>query len=187
MLDATGLIDSSPVIDVGSGAFLNASAKTNGLTLRSIQTLKGLGTVVGTILAEAGSHIAPGEGVGTLAFANNLTLNDGTLLDYELGAVGNSDKIAMSGSTLTLNGQDFSDFTFSALSGFGEGTYTLIDAGTISGSLGSNLSGPIVGNYTGTLSIAGGDLVLTVVPEPCTLALLFAGGLGLLAWAGRRR
>ena len=42
----------------------------------------------------------------------------------------------MSSSTLYLNGQNFSDFNFTALSGFGMGIYTLIDAGTISGNLG---------------------------------------------------
>jgi hypothetical protein len=139
-------------------------------------------------VAAAGSHIKPGDGVGTLTIGGNLTLSDGALLDYELGSVANSDLILMTGSTLYLNGQDFSDFNFTLLGGFWAGTYTLIDAKTISGSLSTeNLSGTLGDHCTGTLSVVGNDLVLTVVPEPGTLVLLMVAGVGLLAWAWRRR
>jgi hypothetical protein len=94
-----------------------------------------------------------------------------------------SDKISMSFSTLYLNGQDFSDFNFTALSGFGNGTYTLIDAGTISGSLGSYLTGNI-GAYSATLSTSGSDIVLTVVPEPGTWVLLAIACVGF--FVGKR-
>jgi hypothetical protein len=176
------------LIDVSAGAKFNVSAKTGGFALGSSQVLTGAGTVTGGVLASSGSHIQPGDGVGKLTLTGSLTLNDGALLNYELGAPASSDLISMTSSTLYVNGQDFSDFSFTPLSGFGVGTYTLIDANATSGSLGSNLTG-IIGGYRGTLGIVGGDLVLTttVVPEPGTLALLFAAGLGLLARARRRR
>ena len=77
-----------------------------------------------------------------------------------------SDRIALPSSTLTLTGQQFSDFDFNAESGFGgTGTYTLIDADSIQGSLGSDLTG-MIGNYPASLSTSGGNLVLTVaVPK----------------------
>ena len=62
----------------------------------------------------------------------------------------------------------------------------LIDAGSVSGLLGASPTGTIDG-LSATLSVSGSDLVLTVVPEPGTLALLAAGLLGLLAYAWRKR
>ena len=64
-------------------------------------------------------------------------------------------------SHLVLNGQQFSDFNFTPLDGFGLGTYTLIDAGSISGSLGANTSGMIDGDPA-TLAVQGNNLVLKV-------------------------
>jgi fibronectin-binding autotransporter adhesin len=169
-LTSTGSIDSSPIIDVMSGATFDVSAKSS-FSLGGTQTLMGGGNVT----AAAGSHIAPGDSAGTLTISGNLTLNDGALLDFELASsTSASDKISMISSTLYLNGLDFSDFTFTALNGFGKGTYTLIDAKTISGSLGSNLTGTIDG-FTATLSTYNNDLILTVVPEPGTWMLLATG------------
>jgi hypothetical protein len=59
------------------------------------------------------------------------------------------------------------------------GAYTLIDAGSMGGGLGANTSGTIDG-LPASLAISGNDLVLTVVPEAGTLALLGANAIGLL-------
>jgi hypothetical protein len=107
------------------------------------------------------------------------------ILDFELGDVFASDKSPCL-PTLFLNGQDFADFHFNLLDGFGMGLYTLIDAGTISGLLGSNLSGNI-GSYTASLAVSGNDLVLNVVPEPSGLAMLIAAVLGLGVYCNRRK
>jgi hypothetical protein len=84
----------------------------------------------------------------------------------------------------------FSDFTFSGVAGLESGTYTLFDTNTpIIGTLdGTNLSGPFAIGLFGTLGFAdgGNDLVLTVVPEPGSAALLF-GSLGMLAGLRFRR
>ena len=178
-LASTGTIASTSIIDVEKDGIFDVSAKNSsgGFKLGAAQTLKGSGKVLGNINALAGSHIAPGDSAGVLNVAGNLTLTDGAILDFELGDVFASDKISMPTSTLFLNGQDFADFHFTQLDGFGMGMYTLIDAGTISGLLGSNLSGNI-GSYTASLAVSGNDLVLNVVPEPSSLAMLIAAVLG---------
>jgi hypothetical protein len=108
-------------------------------------------------------------------------LLSGAVMDYELNTPLNSDEVSMPGGLLALGGQQFSDFNFMPLAGFGPGTYTLIDAGSISGTLGGTTSG-FFGGYSATLAInaQSHDLVLTVVPEPGTLALL-AAAIGLVA------
>jgi hypothetical protein len=89
-------------------------------------------------------------------------------------------------SLLRLSGQQFSDFNFTPLGGFGPGTYLLIDAGSVNGSLGAGTSGTING-LPASLAVQGNDLVLTVVPEPGTLALLVVGAIGALSYAWLRR
>jgi autotransporter-associated beta strand protein len=181
-LTSTGAIGSTTIIDVqGSGIFnVNAKNAGGGYNLSGLQTLTGSGHVIGNLLATPGSHIAPGDSVGVLTIVGNLTLKDGALMDFELGDILASDKIFLP-YYLYLNGQDFSDFNFTTLDGFGLGTYKLIDAGMISGSLGGNLSGNI-GRYAASLSVSGNDLVLNVVPEPGIWLLLATASIAIFAY-----
>jgi autotransporter-associated beta strand protein len=167
-LNITGSISSSSLVMVNSSGIL-----------------AGTGTV-GPVMVNSGGHLSPGNSAGTLKIAGNLTINDGALLDFDLASTSASDKISMSSYTLYLNNQDFYDFTFTALSGFGNGTYTLIDAKTISGNLGSNLTGNI-GNYSATLSTYNNDLILTVVPEPGTWLLLASTCMAIFVGKRMRR
>ena len=105
-------------------------------------------------------------------------------MDYELDTPSTSDMIHA--GTLTLNGQQFSDFNFTWSANFGQGIYPLIAFGSTSGSLGANTSGTIDG-FPATLAVQGNDLVVNVVPEPSTAALLGAGVAGLFGWVWRRR
>ena len=110
-------------------------------------------------------------------------------MDYDLDGVSTDDEIAMPSGSLTFSGQQFSNFGFTWTNGFGQGTYTLVNAQSISG-LGSNLSGSIDG-LPATLSVQGSgnnqDLVLNVTPEPSTFTLLGVGATGLMAYVWRRR
>ena len=81
---------------------------------------------------------------------------------------------------------ELNDFGFSNSGGFGAGTFTLFYGSTpIVGSLGSNVSGTVLGlNATLSKADGGNDLVLVVVPEPAT-AMLFL--VGMSAFAARRK
>lgn len=139
----------------------------------------------------SGARLSPGNNgydalpdVDTLAFAfvnanGRLKLNAGSLFTFDLAAIGDSDLILLTAGTLELNGQQFSDFTFNALTGFGAGTYTLFDSVNTTGSLGANLTGTIAG-LDATLSLDGHDVILTVIPEPASIVLAGLGGLMML-------
>jgi hypothetical protein len=92
----------------------------------------------------------------------------------------------MPSSTLVMNGLQFSDFSFMPQDGFGPGTYTLIAASSIRGSLGDNVSGNVNG-FDASISTDGGNLLLTVVPEPASFVLLGIGAAGLLGYSWQRR
>ena len=62
-----------------------------------------------------------------MCLSGDLSLEAGAVIDFELDTPWTSDEISMSGNLL-LDGQQFSDFNFTPLVGFGPGTYTLIGA-----------------------------------------------------------
>ncbi len=143
----------------------------------------------GARLSPGNNGYAPLADVDMLSFAfvnsnGRLKLNAGSLFTFDLAGVGASDMIDVTAGGLELNGQQFNDFTFNALSGFGEGTYTLFQSVNTTGLLGANLTGTISG-YDAALSLSGNNVILTVsaIPEPASLALL---GLGGLLIVGRR-
>ena len=119
---------SSSSIDVGAGATYDVSAVNGGYYLDDGQTLSGTGTVKGDTTVSAGGILSPGDvpgAVGTLSFNASLLLDAGTILDFDLAGPSASDLISLPSSTLTLDGQQFSDFDFNAESGFKQGSYTL--------------------------------------------------------------
>jgi hypothetical protein len=167
-------------LHVGSKAQVNVS--NDGLG----GLVTGTGTLAGIVHVLSGGRLAPGllpGSLGTLTFTSLLTLDDGALFTFDLATPGSSDLVT-AGGAVALNNTEFGDFTFNPLAGFDDGVYTLFTAPSLVGSLGSNISGPI-GARTGTLSVSGNSLILTVVPEPAG-ASLFVLGLGVLALRRRR-
>lgn len=173
---------------------------TSSVQVAAGATLSGNGSIAtanGNVLLAAGAKLEPGTAAGTLS----LFLGTGTLdlagavgsdasaaLLFELGAIGSSDRVLLSSGQLSIGtgGLEFDDFVFATLAGFGPGTYTLFDSSSpISGTLGLDLTGTIAG-LGATLGTAdsGRDVVLTVVPEPSSVAMMLGG---ILVLARRRR
>ena len=127
-LGASGSISNSSGIDVKSGAFLVTSGLSGGgLTLVGSQSLKGAGTITGSISAGSGNTIIPGDSVGTLTLSGDLTLSGGSTLQYELSSnpLGSNDKIVV-GGVLAAAGNTL--VNVSAVNGsLGSGSYRLID------------------------------------------------------------
>lgn len=156
----------------------------------TITTVHGAG-----ISLQSGAKLSPGNSAGVLTADLGTGVFDlsgavgganvGALV-FELGTT--SDMVLLTSGTLNIGAGilEFEDFDFTALSGFGPGSYTLFDtSSTIAGSLGSSLSGT-VGGYSATVAISGNDLVLNVVPEPAGV-LLCGLGLAAVLWRSRRR
>lgn len=156
------------------------------------------------VVVQNGGGLSAGGAVGSvgaLTFSfddgGSLILDDGTLnLVFDLGADTTGgvsyDQVRVIDGTLNIGAGllDFNDFTFNALAGFGEGTYTLFEltGSTLSGELGSELAG-IVGDYIATLGTSGDNIILsvTVIPEPRQVALMFAVAVLLVTVVRRRR
>ncbi len=138
----------------------------NGLSILSNATLTGVGTIVGNVTLANGATLSPGSGVGTLALGNNLIVNNGAVLQYDLGA---SSDLTVVGGNLTLGGT----LNVNNAGGFGVGTYTLF---TYSGGLTYNGvaigTTPIAGLYyaidTGTVGQVNLDVSYTAPAGPIT-------------------
>jgi T5SS/PEP-CTERM-associated repeat protein/autotransporter-associated beta strand protein len=186
-LTANSSYTGSTIISAGTLLVNGSIAAASPVTVQQGSTLGGGGSV-GAVTVESGGRIAPGDllgSVGTMTINGELLLNPGAILDFDLAALGASDLIAMPASTLTLTGQQFSDFSFTAQNGFGPGTYTLVAASLIQGSLDCNACG-IIDGFNASISINGRNLVLTVVPEPSIFLLLTIGAIGCLGYVWHR-
>jgi autotransporter-associated beta strand protein len=119
--------------------------------------LGGYGTVTGNVSVASGAHLAPGSGsaFGTLTVGGNLSLDQGSELDFAFGApganfttAGMGDSVNVGGN-LTLNG---TALNVSDAGGFGPGLYNLF-------------------SYGGTLTQTNGGITLGTVPAGDTLAI----------------
>ena len=185
-LTLIGTLSGTTGIDVQTSAVFDVSGVVGGYTLGATQLLKGTGTVVGAGTTTIAGKISPGASPGTLTFA----LGGGTLdvtpavtpsasaaLIFELGT--SSDRVVLNAGSLNIGTGvlEFNDFLFTDSGGLAETDYVLFDGtSAIAGSLGAGVSGAI-GAFTGELQFAdgGNDLILHVVPEPGSVALLVLG------------
>ncbi|HSI08342.1 MAG TPA: autotransporter-associated beta strand repeat-containing protein [Rariglobus sp.] len=190
-LDKVNTYTGATTVNAGT-LLVNGSLASSAVTVASGATLGGSGTIGGHATFASGAHLAPGNLPGTITFTGGLTLNDGTILDLQLGTI--SDKIVVSGGTLTGPFSGTITVNLSDSGGFVAGTYTLIDAtGATLTSIGATSLelGTTIAGYDFTFT-QNGDLfqltaIASAVPEPSTCAAL-AGvcALGLAAWRRRR-
>lgn len=188
LLSGGGTIEGTSHLHLANGTTFGISGITPaGYTFSESQTVSGLGTITtgGKNLTINGT-ISPGNSPGMLSLslgAGTLDLGADVNLVFELGTV--SDLVNLTTGTLDIGAGTlgFDNFSFSALSGFGAGEYTLFQTTeTIQGSLGTNVSG-LIGGFTATIGFdeTNTNLILSVIPEPNTVALLLLGGLYLVS------
>ena len=177
----------SGAVNVQSGGALggNGTIQTSGITSGAAVTIASGGALNQSVVSAGLGHSTLTLDLHNTGSTTSVDLLQGAKFAFNLGASGVSDEVIVTGGTLNLNSQNFSDFTFTTLSGFtGVGTYDLIStdgSGDILGSLGAT-TGTIDG-YNATLSVFNSqDLVLTVeaAPEPSAWALGLVG-FGVLA------
>ena len=151
-------------------------------------TLGGDGRIGGSVIVNASGRVAPGSttgSAGTLAIGGGLNVSalaSGTgKLVFELSTPTASDRLTVGGAlTIGSSVLGIDDFTFTALSGLTAGTYMLITATSISGSLDATKLTGTFGNFTATLSLTGNDLELTLV-HPFTTWQTLNGTSGTIA------
>lgn len=178
ILGGTGTINLSAInsgVTLGSGAKLSAGG-SGGSSVESLTFSLGTG-VLNTSAAVGGAN------TGAFVFELGSNATPGSTYDQILLTSGTLDI----GTSLL----EATDFSFTTLAGFGSGVYVLFDAASaISGTLGANTTVDLGNGYTGTLSLSDSNtnLILTVVPEPQTAALVcLAFGMTFLLVTRRRR
>jgi autotransporter-associated beta strand protein len=175
-LSGSAAIPNTPVIDVTTNATFDVSAVTGGFILGTTagnQTLQGSGTVKGNVATTGLASLAPGDGVGTLTFLNNLSLAAGVTNYFELTnslaiGGGTNDLIVVAGD-LTLSSNVIA-ITVLGSDPLGSGTYRLFNyAGAKTGSLNSTpvfLSGAPEPGGTATIDDSVTNQVNLVIVVP---------------------
>jgi len=150
---------------VNGGALIINSQSGSGtgsgtVTVNSGATLGGNGIIGGQVSLTAGATLAPGSnGFGTLTITNSLGLNNGSTLDFQLGAGGS--QVAVTGD-LTLAGT----LNLNATAGFGPGTYPLFTyGGALSVATMTIGTAPAGYTYTVDTSVAGKVNVIVTAPH----------------------
>jgi autotransporter-associated beta strand protein len=163
-------------VQVNSGAIMGGSGTIGGAT-----TING--------------SLRPGNSIGALTVANDVTWNGGNDWIFELGASAPTLSGPSSQDQLLITGvgSDFLKGTGSTwafdFAGTGElGFYQLVSWSGTTDFLASNFTASnLGGGNNGVFIIQDDSLYLEVVPEPSTYALLCLAGLGLAAHVIRRR
>ncbi len=174
-LVGSGNITTSALFDVAAGTF-DVSAVAP-FTLGSGKTLRGNGTVLGSMLVQG--IVGPGESPGTLT-VGNMTFDSNSTLNIELSSAVAFDVLNSTGS-LTL--QPSSTLNVSLINSYvpsGGETFDILNFTSELGQFVVNLPTLSPGLTWDTSDLYIGGSITVLVPEPATLVLLTMGALMLL-------
>jgi len=144
---------------------------------------------------ENGGTLAPGSSPGTLTVAGNLALETGAVLAFELNdpesLLLSSDKLVVNGTLSTQPGVVLDVALQNSYEPEYGDEWTLAEYSSFSGNLTDiTVNGALTNpDLSYSPATAGNSLVLSVVPEPATIAAMGSGVLVLagLWWRRRRR
>ena len=176
-----------------TGSTTTASAAA--VNIFSGATLAGAGRITGATTISG--ILAPGNSIGTLTVANDVTWN-GSLLGggattdwkFELGAANAADLLQITGAASEFIKGTGTTFRFDFLGSTATGTFKLVDWESIT-SVGGGVAGTsfaatdftytnLGGSNSGTFQFNGSQLEFQAVPEPSSLVMLVGGGLCLI-------
>jgi len=180
-LGSAGSFTSTPLISVGSGALLDASA-VSSFNIGAAQALQGYGSVRGNTIVNG--MLAPGGSIGTLTFSNNLVLAGTTLMEIirTNGAITNDQAVVL--GTLTYGGT--LTVTNIGTDAFQSGdSFKLFSTGTPAGAFSSVTLPPLASPlyWTNHLAVDGSIAVVSAISTtPTTLATQLSGTNLTLSW-----
>ncbi len=102
--DPVALTNSSAIV-ISNAATVDVSGRSEKtLTLGAGKTLRGGGTLLGSLNALANSLVNPGDAIGTLTIQSNLMLNGTLMMELNRTNVQNCDRLVSTGGTIAGSG-----------------------------------------------------------------------------------
>ncbi|HKR76872.1 MAG TPA: autotransporter-associated beta strand repeat-containing protein [Rhodanobacter sp.] len=146
---------------VAAGTLVIGSVAGNGAALGGDvavdagATLRGHGSVGGSVNVQSGGIVTPGDSIGTLTVGGNFTAAQGSQMDFAFGAPGTNFQTGGTGDSVTVGGNlTLNDTTLNVTDagGMGPGLYTIF-------------------SYAGTLTETNGGIALGTAPTGQSLFL----------------
>ena len=198
--DGTGNSFTASAFNVRAGTLLvnntgNTTASAAAVNIFSGATLAGAGRITGATAISG--ILAPGNSIGTLRVANDVTWN-GSLLgggattdwQFELGAGNTADLLQITGVASEFIKGTGTTFRFDFLGSTDTGIFKLVDwestASVGGGVAGTNFAATdftytnLGGGNSGTFQFNNSQLEFQVIPEPSSLVMLIGGGVCLI-------
>jgi outer membrane autotransporter protein len=100
-LTANNTLSGATTVEEGT-LKVNGSLASSVITVASAARLGGSGTI-GGVVVQGGATAAPGNSIGTLHVAGDITFDEGSIYEVEVNSAGDSDLIKASGA-VTING-----------------------------------------------------------------------------------
>jgi fibronectin-binding autotransporter adhesin len=173
----------------------NTTASAAAVNVFAGATLAGAGRITGATAISG--ILAPGNSIGILRVANDVTWN-GSLLgggattdwQFELGAANAADLLQITGAASEFIKGTGTTFRFDFLGSTDTGIFKLVDwesnASVGGGELGTNFAATdftytnLGGGNSGTFRFNGSSLEFQAIPEPSSLVMLIGGGVCLI-------